>query len=230
MPSGRFSNLPAYTDRSVRKTVCGTEQSFYPISADLLFSLRALAPPLASAFSAFMEGGAGKDQRILERTWGTKDAEEFGSHREVEPVSVEVTAARIKQREKAIQDLIGALLGEDSKALIGQIICDSVRTRTDEQLPTAAEGLEFFRRQNIESLKEYVEAVIEANRGVFGPLVERVSAMRTALGRRIEEALNASGRAGSQKSPSGEAQESSAATDASAPSSTPIGPRLVAST
>jgi hypothetical protein len=184
-----IKSAPAYSNRSVRSAVADQNVVFYPISVELVFSLRTIAPPLARVVSSLLDRDPRRDQRTSSKTWNDPNTGELSSHVETDPVSLETTAARAASRSEAIDEMVGTVLGDDAKALLGQMILDSIRPRSDTELPTQVEGLEFFCGLGLDVLKDYLSGVLKANQGVFSPLARWVTSIKSQLGARIEMAL-----------------------------------------
>jgi len=214
-----ISALPAYTDKSVSRRVGDKDLTFYPVSPGMLFNLRRVAEPVAKVVAGFMGGDEAKDAGYENRVIKMHDDEgrpEEQTHVKTVPPTLDVVQYRDQQRSQRITEAIEALTSDQAQGVFGQIILDSLRPRDDRNQPTEAEGREFFCSISSDLLPGYCHGLLDANKEVLGPFVEKVAEMRKTLDGRMEDAV---ARASTRTSPSTLSDDGDEKTTATEPAS-----------
>ena len=186
---------------------------FYPVSVGMMFKLRRAAKPIAKAISVLTSGG-GKDTGNIFREVGEpvmldgkplklKDGQ--GGDRIVrdnetiaEAITPELAETRTRQRSEAIEDLIGALTDDENVKIIAEIIMDSMRMEGNDRPPAS----EFINQIELPILGELLMGVGKANKGVFGPLADKLSPAFTQAQGAIKARLSSEGSESSESDPS----------------------------
>lgn len=173
----------------ITREVAGQKIVFFPVSVNALLQLQALARPLASALNVLFSDTSGdaKQERktFVQRPATTerpaKDAQPLDPIEEhtstsIDAVSTDLVKFRATQREAAIDRLITALSQEESQVAIGKLLMSSMRNDFPSD-PSAEDAREFMAQLPLPHLKECVFGLLEANKGVLGPLAGRLSPM-----------------------------------------------------
>lgn len=155
--------------KAVEYEVGGEILKFWPLSVERVFTLRALATPIAQAIVRLQPGG--NDTTIIERQVSYAE----GPGREVinEAIHPELAKVREAQQAKAIKELIEAVTDPKHAALIGDLLIDSLR----ELFPDGSKkpgGNEVLRALPAPRLIEMLRGLMKANAEVVDPLVARV--------------------------------------------------------
>lgn len=183
--------------------VGGRDTDFFPVSVGMMFKLRRLAGPIAKAL-AILTAGSSKDTGHIYRQVGEPITDENGKPilvgqgdnvstiRDTETIAEAITpdlaAFRSRERQGAVEDLLVALTEEKSLATMADIIMDSLRMPKADRPPAS----EFFGPEGITTdlLPDLIAGVAKANKGVFGPLAEKLSPLFTQAQQVLEEKLS----------------------------------------
>lgn len=169
-----------------------TTLTFYPATMDLILELRVMAKPLSALLASVFESrdnDTGSIQRHIPQADGGESAIEMISR----PIEPELAKARFDQRQQAIQGFIDSVSSKESQAVVGRLLMDSLRDvfQDEEKKPSPEE---FFGKLDAETLVGFFTGVAKANKGMFGPLGDRVvealkaTAQKTAEGLKLTEA------------------------------------------
>jgi hypothetical protein len=198
--SGPLSFL---TPNFITREVAGQSVRFYAVSTGMVFKLRRIGKPLAKGLAALFGTKTDTDttvrQSVFQDTFDTT----------TDAISPELAKLRYEQQQQAYEDILEGLLADENRETIGAIILDSIRRDAypDGDLPNPGEFLDSIPLTSISAL---VSGVMEANKGVFGPLELTVS---SALSKAVEETTRKLVSAQSGKSPASENPPPSLATE-----------------
>jgi len=177
---------PKYVEHEVN----GLVLRFYPGSLRLLGRLRTISKPLVGAISTFFQNSDLLTRKVM-RDFQSPQGE-ASSETTLDPISPELLKNIDLRREGAIDQVFQAITSEENRAVIGEIIMDSLREEFPRK-PKAEQIREFVDDPDLDvaTTVQLLTGVAMANKGLFGPLAE-------PLAKRIQEA------AGSRLRPLGE--------------------------
>lgn len=179
-----IKNLPriAYAQEGVQHPVGGELYTFHAISPSALFKLQGLAKPLGRAFTLFFgEGGAKNDQRKVFKEFRDPDGS-VGEESTIEAIAPELAQVRAEQRQSGVDDLIGMLLNDGVKGLVGLVILDALRPRERTERPSPKDCLDFIEGLDLQTLRDYLAGVAAANKATFAPFVEGLATRARGAG------------------------------------------------
>lgn len=210
----KFSFLsPTFIEREIN----GSMVKFHPVRVITVGKLRGFLKPLFRGISAINAAGS---TDIAKESVETADKEGFRQIRtELKAVTPEIAKLRSEQREKAIDDLIDALLQDQSMRCMAMLILDSLRMPSTEK-----DAKELIDETDLETMFELVKGVAAANKEVFGPLTERVETMVSALNRAAMKRVPDDAEESAEEQPSDsqpEQPEATTKTDSGSTSSEP---------
>lgn len=168
--------------------VGGDTYNFWPVSLRVLFKLRCVATPLAKSLSTLFSVRE-RDTITESHDWTDVETGERGSTTKLLPASTELSEALHKRRTAAIEELVIALTERSNLLIVGEIIMDSMRedfprNPSKEQIAAFVddEGM------NVPTISALLVGVAKANKKVFGPLADTVSA---SLAKVVKEKVEA---------------------------------------
>ena len=165
----------------IEHEVQGKKLTFYPISVKMLFVLKEIAKPLATAIAALFpdvrkDVGAkyeyANDPNI-------KPGEERLIKMETEGISSDLATLRENQQSKAISEIINVFTDQNNALVIGRLIVDSLQDEFERETMKSQDISEFVESLPITALKDMLIGLTKANSKVLGPLGERVSQLLT---------------------------------------------------
>lgn len=143
---------------------------FYPISAQLASTLRAVVGPLAQALMILFQN---EDRDQAERIKQTPTEME----RSVLAIDPALAKERHDQRQKAASLVIEGLMSQQSLGSLAEVIMDSLRDDYPVGKPRTPEDVKKFLRETpLPLMTPLVIGVAKANAGLFGPFADLVSA------------------------------------------------------
>lgn len=183
---------------AVLHTVGEREYEFYPISVGLMLKLRTLLGPIGKAIGVLTSGGP-TDTGSIYREFGDPIKDEQGqvyrikrkdgsevlvrdSENIAEAISPELAMARSAERASAIESILNALFSDAAQESLAQMILDSLKER-DTSVS------QFLKNCPAPMYIEFVLGMCKANKGVFGPLVDRLGPIWSRLDLKLQERL-----------------------------------------
>lgn len=161
----------SFLDRPCIEHRVGTQTlKFYPASLRVTFELRNRAKVIGQALAVLFDSDD-HDYGTISRSFTD------GSEITVQPKTPEIINSRLANRQKAIGDIIDSLMSEDGKDAIGRLIMDSLHQLFPADDQTNPPPIEFFNNLKLPDLVEFLTGVAKANKGMFGPLGERVGTL-----------------------------------------------------
>jgi hypothetical protein len=151
----------------------------------VLFMLRGIARPLAHALTHLFSKDNQKDAGYVQQSYTDKNGE-TGTRVESTPPSVEMAELRDKQRRRALEEVVEAFVSDDTRAVLGCLILDSLRDRTDRIVIKVAEGKEFVDSLDTPILVQYLAGVKSANAEVLRPFTMAITEIQTSMGERLK--------------------------------------------
>lgn len=192
-------------DTSITQSVCGVEWKFWPLSVSGMYAFKSLYGPLGSAIVALTEsrssdtasvfrevGDAVRDETGKPIMFGNKPLRDTESS--VEAISPELAKVRLSQREKAVADVVSAIMDDTNKEAFARIVIDC--TRLSEQLPEMKEGMKcppaksLFDQIGLDAIPDLVKGIAKANKGVFGPLTETLGPLLAQVRGEVDKRLS----------------------------------------
>ena len=184
-----WKELLTFEDEPVLHTVCGKPLNFFPVTLRTLFALKDVAKPLSKAVAVLFSDHK-NDYGTTEREFG---GDPGGREIIINPIAVEVIKLRETQQAQAIENLIEALTADKTQNTIGTLIMDSLREvfpPGDKANPPVSE---FMGTLGAAQIYPMLVGVSKANKGLFGPLADRLSEMGKRVGASVESKLGAKG-------------------------------------
>jgi hypothetical protein len=160
-----FSFLSKNSD-FIEMEVKGQTLRFYTLSVAALFSLRAMAEPLAKLLTALFRD---RSKDVAQEQ--IRDGERLETR--IQAIDPELARQLDSERRKAIEGLILLLTNQDTASSLGMLLFDSLRDLRPENYGRR-EALEFIRSLDLETLKQMLRGLAKANEGVLGPLAEEL--------------------------------------------------------
>ena len=192
-------------DTSITQSVCGVDWKFWPLSVSGMYAFKSLYGPLGSAIVALTEtrstdtasvfrevGDAVRDEDGKPIMFGNRPLRD--TENSVEAISPELAKVRLSQREKAIGDVVEALMDDANKESLARIVIDS--TRLKEQLPELKDGAQcppaksLFDQIGLDAIPDLVKGIAKANKGVFGPLTETLGPLLAQVRGEVDKRLS----------------------------------------
>lgn len=169
--------LDFLSPKGIEHEVQGKKLMFYPISNKILFQLKEVAKPLASAIAALFPD-ARKDVGTKYDYADDPDVapgKERLLHMETEGISAQLALLRLDTKEKAIIGIIDALTDSNNALVIGRVIVDSLKDVFERDSMSPQETTKFMENMSIDTLKDMLLGLMKANAKVLGPLGEKVN-------------------------------------------------------
>lgn len=189
--------------------VGGQPFNFYPASVGCLFQLKSVAKPISKSL-AVLFAKKDNDNGTVERRFAS--AEVKGSIDQeiiVDAVKPELLKLRLEQEAKAIEGLFEAISANETQDVLGTLIMDSLQEMFPRGGSDNPPPQEFMRSKlmNAERLVQFLVGVAKANKGMFGPLGDRVEdafkVVSSALDQKLKEAGKVNTAAGTTQTPDG---------------------------
>jgi hypothetical protein len=186
----KFSFLDA---RKVSHRVGDQDMDFYPVSLGVMIELRETAKLIGKAVAVLWSPTAG-DSGTIERVFAS-DTQKGVMDREVivEAVRPETVKLRAEIKQKAVGDIIDGLMAPENVGNFGKLLMDSLRSMFPPGHPDNPSPGEFIRALDMPTIVEMTIGAAKANKGMFGPLVERIASMKDAILKGIEDKITAAG-------------------------------------
>ncbi len=153
---------------------------FYPNRVGLLHELAEVSKPLAKAITALLapDERAGFSEKV------SQQGETIIKETSVPAASAEVLDQRARERDGAIEALVGAIANPRNRLLVGRLLMDSLREEfTYSSERSAAEVEEFlygskdgYDGLDLPTLGQLIAGWMRANARVFGPAGEALAA------------------------------------------------------
>lgn len=179
--------------------VNGQTLNFYPVSVGALFSLKEAAKKVGAALAVLFasdKNDAGTTERLFAADLKDQDGrpllDEKGKpflDREVviQAVSPELVALRLDKSSNAVSTIVAAFTEDSELTNLGRLVMDSLVETFPRGDASNPPPLEFVKTLSAESLVACLIGVAKANKGMFGPLGDRVG----GLVAKLNEALTA---------------------------------------
>lgn len=180
-------SIPTFlSDRSVTLPVEGQDHKFYPVSVKTVFKLRTVGKTLGKALQALFAGGKEDSSQKSSEIAETAPGGAYQKNLSIDAISPELAELRYKQKQKAIEDLMDAILSEDSSFLLVDLVVDSMRDAGFPKNMSTSQKAEWLQNCSATAMVEMVIGVIEANKSLFSPLGKwgetAVSALKNKIG------------------------------------------------
>jgi hypothetical protein len=174
----------SFSPKAYPSVIRGREIDFYPITARLLFQMKAIGKDITRPLAVLFTRDTNDAGRTI-KEFENKNTKDVMQETHIEPVSEALATFRIRERQRAIVEIVDTFLSADNKLIVGKLILNSMRQdkdAKDDEVTTLMDGLDVI------ALRELLTGVYHANKEVLGPLGERVSLMaQEALKRMPEE-------------------------------------------
>jgi hypothetical protein len=156
----------------VEHEVQGKLLKFYPISVKTAFAVKGVAAALVRALSTILKK---HETDCSQKTKLDRD----GKMQEVQSEAIDKNLAelRTKERERALEEAIQALLNGDNSLVIGRMLVDSLRDVPGRDKMTSDQIKAFVDELPLPALVEMLVGLAKGNKAVFGPLVEKAEGL-----------------------------------------------------
>jgi hypothetical protein len=154
--------------KSIDKKINDETVTFYEISAGKIFDLKNLAGPIGRLIDAMQKN----QNSIASKTsrYGAGGDEPAGEIIELKAIEPKLEEQQALRRQRAITELIDTLTDDKNVRVLGEIIMDSMKDIFPRGSADNPPGSEFIKSVSLPALGQLISGVIEANKGVFGPL------------------------------------------------------------
>lgn len=157
--------------------IAGKDYTFYPISVQMAFRLRTMGSKMMAAFGAlFVDTSAdvGSHNRIVSDSQGSAVNEIT-----VDPIDPRLAEIRAEHKQKAFQSLFDAIVNDDNKEILAEVVMDSLKDVFGEGARPSPD--EFLADVPLPVFTEMLIGVFKANKGVLGPLGEAATDLLNKL-------------------------------------------------
>lgn len=180
-------SIPTFlSDRSATMPVDGQDHKFYPVSVKTIFKLKTVGKTIAKAVQALLSGGKEDTSQKSSEIAETAPGGAYQKNLSIDAISPELAEVRYKQKQRALEDLVDAILSEDSSFLLVDMIVDSMRDAGFPKNMSTSQKAEWLQNCSGTAMVEMVIGVIEANKSLFAPLGKwgetAVSALKNKMG------------------------------------------------
>lgn len=166
--------LSLLTRKAIDREIGGQMFTFYPISLGALADLRTVGIPIFKMVKSFFSRGSLNGAQTVDNVKTADGAMQSTTHM-AEP-SIELVRLKIEQEEKLLTDVVQALLGDETRMMLGRLLADSLREEFGPK-PKADEVKAFIDEVELPVLVDMLGAFLEVNTSVFGPLAPKVREM-----------------------------------------------------
>lgn len=193
--------------KGVEHEVEGGKMMFYPVSMSSLFTLRAIANPVARAFASLFQN-EDNDVGMTDRTTGDGQLNgAFTTEKIIEPVSIDLAKFRLQQKQIAWEDAVQVLFDPENSRVVMRLIMDSLRDEFDrsaneEQKNETAK--ELLNEMDGGHFRELLIGLFKGNKKVFGPLADMVAQSKELINQKMRGLL---GREGESDEPEEETEQ-----------------------
>lgn len=195
--------------------VGGSEFKFYPISTGTYPLIKDAIKPIARVVATLMTDTSGDNQKTHRAIVSAEDPEKQDTETIIDGIRPDLAALRHTQKMAAMDEFVDTITKRENLLLLAQIVIDSLREDFPPGNADNPKPDEFLRELPLVSVPELAVGVFKANKGLFGPLVERVEALAAhatkTIVERAESRLNNSINGSSSKTTSSGAPEGSVA-------------------
>lgn len=187
-------------DTSIQHEINGRPVAFYPVSYYMLSKLRKTAKPIGRAL-AILTTGSDKDTGNIFREFGNPYTDEKGQIIKIkgrngeqtlrdmetiaEAISPDLAITRAEQKAEAADLLLSVFTEPENLEMLAEVILDSLRWEKSERPPAK----EFANEVTLPMLSQMIVGVCKANKGVLGPLGEKLGPLFSRAQSLVESKL-----------------------------------------
>jgi hypothetical protein len=154
--------------------------AFYQCSPRRLAATANLVATLAGSVAVLMADTSGEAGHVIQ-DFEDPETGEKGTTTQMNPVSVEMAAHRVKRQQDAIQALVKSAMVDDNRRALIELIVDSLRDEFPRGNGAPSEVIEEFDNMDLGNFSQFFIGMMKANATVFGDLgkvvVDRVMAV-----------------------------------------------------
>jgi hypothetical protein len=167
--------------RGMPHPVQGKAFNFYPVSLEKLLKFKDMAKAIGQALAVLMSSSE-RDSGSISRQFAS-DSQPGLMDTEIvaDAVKPEVVKMRMEAKQNAVGKLMDAIGDNANLAAIGELIMDSLRENFPRNHPDNPPPIEFMNQMDAPLIVEFLVGVAKANKGMFGPLGDRLSEMGQVL-------------------------------------------------
>lgn len=178
--------LSLLTRKSVEKEIDGTTWVLYPISIGAMRDLRTVGLPLFKLVKGLFKGPASGDNSQTVENVKTSEGD-IRTTTHIAETSLELVKFRAEEEAKALESAVEALLGDETRSMLGRLIADMLRDDFGPK-PDPNVVREFVDGLDLVTVGKLLSGFLEVNASVFGPLAPKV---RSAIQDKIRGAVQA---------------------------------------
>lgn len=159
---------------TVDREINGKTVTFHTCSVRTCARLSSFISKMAGHLSVLMTS-ENRDQGKVEEDYQTKEGEII-QKTIVDPINPDLAELRVAKRKKAVEEAFSELMSEPNRALIGDLLMDSLKENfpRGEKRP-ADECLEFVDSMDVPTFIQFLIGLAAANAKVFGDLGKELS-------------------------------------------------------
>lgn len=174
-PSVAPLEAPTNSPTFITRQVGGVDVKFHPIRLRCYFRLKTIATPVLLALAELMHGGD-KDVAITIRDFKDDGSGRVGTEHMTTAIDARLAEVRSLERRNAFKAAIDGIMSESAGEVFAELIMDSLHDFFKPEEASDAKKIKTFANKiQGDVFFEYVAGVIEANKGVFIPLVETLA-------------------------------------------------------
>lgn len=165
--------------------------NFYAVSVGTMFALKEPAKLIGKALAVLFSSDS-KDVGSMQRNWASEVAPGvMESEIMIEAIKPELASLRLNSKRDAVMDIISALADDNNLKNIGELILDSLRDDFPRGSDHRPPPITFAKELPMPVLMQMLMGVAKANKGVFGPLGEKIAAMKDQINNVVEKTIAA---------------------------------------
>lgn len=175
--------IPSFLSRrGVTRKVLDAELTFFPLSMTTSLLFRSALKDLFKAIATFFFDDSSA-ARTVNKTQIIGEGKEPGTKTETSFQAIDPRLAEQRHlfRQAAIDSIVDTMLHPGNSLLYSTVIHDSLRVPSNEWPRTEDEARAYLNGVSADAFFELVMGVVEANKSVIDPLVQRLLSAREQL-------------------------------------------------
>lgn len=156
--------------------VGGNNFNFYPVSVQCLLALKDVAKPVSQALAVLFKN-KDNDNGTVHRKIASEIKGEFDEEMISDAIKPDVLKVRMESEHQAIGNIFDTLGKAETLDVVGRLLIDSLRDIFPPDANDNPPPREFMQSKTVmqsNHLYDFLVGVAKANKGMFGPLGERV--------------------------------------------------------
>lgn len=182
--------LSFLSKKFVTRTIGDRSVKFYSCNASSLFALKEIVEPIAKGLVALFSANPNDVEITNQLQKDEKDGTLFTQDKST-AIDPELAKFRATQKITAITDILRGLGENVTKIVLAKLLMSSMRDEGFEKDPDDHVALAFFNETDLDSLGEMVSGLIEINKKMFAPFLNRLPEKVKAALRGVEDLASA---------------------------------------